>query len=102
MNRQPGWYNAVTNNCTANIAVASAEAQHKEVRYDWRILLNSKMDEMMYENGGLVSGGLALPALKAQAHGAARAADHSPEWSKLIRGGRVGFSDQPGSVAVSH
>jgi hypothetical protein len=104
LNRQPEWYNAVTNNCTTNIAVAAAEAQHKEVRYDWRILLNGKMDEMMYENGGLVTGGLPLPALKAQAHinDAARAADDSPEWSKLIRLGRVGFNDQPGSVAVSH
>jgi len=104
LNRQPEWYNAVTNNCTTNIAVAAAEAQHKEVRYDWRILLNGKMDEMMYENSGLVTGGLSLPALKAQAHinDAAHAADDSPQWSKLIRVGRVGFSDQLGSVAVSH
>ena len=104
LNRQPEWYNAVTNNCTTNIAVAAAEAQHKEVRDDWRILLNGKMDEMMYENSGLVTGGLPLPALKAQAHinVAARAADDSPQWSKLIRVGRVGFSDQLGSVAVSH
>ena len=104
LNRQPEWYNAVTNNCTTNIAVAAAEAQHKEVRYDWRILLNGKMDEMMYENSSLVTGGLTLPALKAQAHinAAARAADDSPEWSRLIREGRVGFSHQPGSVAVSH
>jgi hypothetical protein len=68
LNRQPEWYNAVTNNCTTNIAVAAAEAQHKQVRWDWRILLNGKMDEMMYEYGTLVTGGLSLPALKAQAH----------------------------------
>jgi hypothetical protein len=96
LHRQPEWYNAVTNNCTTNIAVSAAEAQHKKVHLDWRILLNGKMDEMMYENDALVTGGLALPALKAQAHinAAGIAADNSPEWSKLIREGRVGFTPQ--------
>ena len=104
LNRQPEWYNALTNNCTTNIAVAAAEAQHKQVRWDWRILLNGKMDEMMYEYMTLVTGDLPLAELKAQAHinDAARAADDSPEWSKLIRVGRVGFSEHPGSAAVAH
>jgi hypothetical protein len=55
------------------------------------------MDEMMYENGALVTGGLSLSALKAQAHinAAAKAADDSPDWSQLIRVGRVGFTSQP-------
>jgi hypothetical protein len=103
LNRQPEWYNAVTNNCTTNIAVAAAEAQHKQVRWDWRILLNGKMDEMMYEYGTLVTGGWSLPALKAQAHinAAGLAADDSPEWSKLIRVGRVGFSEQAGGAQLS-
>jgi hypothetical protein len=59
--------------------------------------LNGKMDEMMYENGALVTGGLSLSALKAQAHinAAAKAADDSPDWSQLIRVGRVGFTSQP-------
>jgi hypothetical protein len=96
LHRQPEWYNAVTNNCTTNIAVSAAEAQHKKVHFDWRILLNGKMDEMMYENDAIVTGGLSLPALKAQAHinAAGIAADNSPEWSKLIREGRVGFTPQ--------
>jgi hypothetical protein len=84
--------------------VAAAEAQHKQVRWDWRILLNGKMDEMMYEYGTLVTGGLSLPALKAQAHinPAGLAADDSPKWSKLIRVGRVGFSEQAGAAAAAH
>jgi len=104
LHRQPEWYNAVTNNCTTNIAVAAAEAQHKQVRWDWRILLNGKMDEMMYEYGTLVTGGLSLPALKAQAHinAAGIAADDSPEWSKLIRVGRVGFNEQTEPTAPGH
>lgn len=91
---QPEWYNALTNNCTTNIAVSAAEAQNITVHFDWRILLNGKMDEMMYQNGGLVTGGLPLPALKAQAHinDTARAADNSRDFSKLIREGRVGFT----------
>jgi hypothetical protein len=95
LHNQPEWYNALTNNCTTNIAIAAAEARHKPVQWDWRVLLNGKMDEMMYEHDALVTGGLSLPALKAQAHinPAARAAGDSPEFSKIIRQGRVGFTE---------
>ncbi len=94
LHRQPEWYNALTNNCTTNIAVSSAEAQDIHTRLDWRILLNGKMDEMMYEHGTLVTGGLPLPALREQAHinPAAKAAGDSPNFSQLIREGRVGFT----------
>jgi Domain of unknown function (DUF4105) len=97
LHRQPEWYNALTNNCTTNIAVSDAEAQGIHTRLDWRILLNGKMDEMMYEHGTLVTGGLPLPALRAQAHinPAAQAAGDSPNFSQLIREGRVGFTGKP-------
>ena len=90
------WYNALTNNCTTNIAVSAVEAHQMAMRLDWRILLNGKMDEMMYEHGSLVTGGLPLPALKEQAHinPAARAAGRSPDFSRIIREGRVGFTKQ--------
>jgi hypothetical protein len=90
---RPEWYNALTNNCTTNIAVSESEARSKRMPLDWRILLNGKGDELMYERGNLVTGGLPLAALKEQAHinAAARAADGSPDFSKLIREGRVGF-----------
>ncbi len=94
LHAKPEWYNAITNNCTTNIAVSAAEAQDTSTRWDWRILLNGKMDEMMYDHHTLVTGGLSLPALKAQAHinAAAQAADDSPDFSQLIRKGRVGFT----------
>jgi len=97
LHRHPEWYNAITNNCTTNIAVSAAEAQDIRTRLDWRILLNGKMDEMMYDNHRLVTDGLSLPALKAQAHinPAAKAADDSPDFSELIREGRVGFTEKP-------
>ena len=102
LHQRPEWYNALTNNCTTNIAVSAAQARDVRTRLDWRILLNGKMDEMMYEHGGLVTGGLPLPALKEQAHinAAARAADDSRDFSKLIRKGRVGFTEKP-SLAMS-
>jgi hypothetical protein len=95
LHARPEWYNALTNNCTTNIAASAAEARQTRVPIDWRVLLNGKMDEMMYEHGSLATGGLPLPALKEQAHinAAARAADDSPDFSKLIREGRVGFTE---------
>jgi hypothetical protein len=58
---------------------------------------------MMYEHHRLVTGGLSLPALKAQAHinPAAKAADDSPDFSKLIREGRVGFTETPPLTTAS-
>ena len=100
LHNNPEWYNALTNNCTTNIDVSASEARDRKTVWDWRVLLNGKMDEMMYENGALVTGGLSLPALKAQAHinAAAKAADDSPDWSQLIRVGRVGFTNQPATT----
>jgi hypothetical protein len=93
LHERPEWYNALTNNCTTNIAVSAADARNSSVRFDWRILLNGKMDEMLYEHKGIVTDGRPLPLLKEQAHinAAARAADKSPDFSELIREGRVGF-----------
>jgi hypothetical protein len=95
LHTHPEWYNALTNNCTTNIAVSAAEAQRMRTLLDWRILLNGRMDELLYERGRLITGGLPLPALKEQAHinAAAKAAGNSPDFSKLIREGRVGFTE---------
>ena len=103
LHNKPEWYNAVTNNCTTNIDVSASQAQDKGTVWDWRVLLNGKMDEMLYEHDRLVTGGLPLPALKAQAHinAAAVAADDSPNWSQLIRVGRIGFTPQTGAAAVA-
>jgi hypothetical protein len=93
LHQSPEWYNALTNNCTTNIAVSAAQARDVRTRFDWRILLNGKMDEMMYEHGGLVTGGLPLRELREQAHinAAARNADEARDFSQLVRKGRVGF-----------
>jgi Domain of unknown function (DUF4105) len=95
LHQKPEWYNALTNNCTTNIAVSVAEARHQRARHDWRILLNGKMDEMMYERGVLITGGLPLDALKYQAHinAEAKAANEQSDFSALIRNGRIGFAE---------
>jgi hypothetical protein len=89
MRDHPEWYNALTNNCTTNIASHVAETRPgKAVRWDWRVLLNGKADEMMYERGNL-AGNLPFDELKRSAHinPAAQAADNDPAFSQLIRPG---------------
>ena len=98
MRDHPEWYNALTNNCTTNIASHVAQIRAgKKVRWDWRILLNGKGDEMMYERGDL-AGNLPFAELKQRAHinSAARSADNSLVFSRLIREGRPGFQQPTG------
>ena len=103
LHARPEWYNALTNNCTTNIAVSAAAAQKKHTRFDWRILLNGKMDEMMYEHDALVTDGLPLAALREQAHinPAAKVIGANPNFSELIREGRVGFAPKASAAAGS-
>jgi hypothetical protein len=93
---QPVWYNAITTNCTTTIRIQHTSSNRPP--WDWRMLLNGKGDEMLFERGALATGGLGFPELKAQAkiNAAARAADTDPEFSKRIRENRAGFL-APGS-----
>jgi uncharacterized protein DUF4105 len=85
---RPEWYNALTNNCTTNIATLAGEPQ-----LDWRVLLNGRADQMLFERGDLATGSLPFDQLKQQAHinAAARAANDAPDFSRRIREGRAGF-----------
>ena len=87
MREHPEWYNALTNNCTTNIAHHVAQTRAgKEVRWDWRILLNGKADEMMYERGDLL-GDLPFAELKKNSYinPIARATDVAADFSTNIR-----------------
>jgi hypothetical protein len=90
--QQAEWYNAVTNNCTTNIANHIAYARGKRGPFDWRAYLNGKADEMMHARGDLV-GGSNFAELKARAHinQVARAVGDAPDFSRRIREGRPGF-----------
>jgi hypothetical protein len=88
---RPYWYNALTTNCTTTIRTQTAETRRQP--WDWRLLVNGKGDEMMYERGQIVTADLPFPELKrrARVNEAGRAATTSPDFSRLIREGRPGF-----------
>jgi uncharacterized protein DUF4105 len=85
LHTHPRWYNAVTANCTTSIR--SQHPSKERVPWDWRILLNGKADEMLYEHGAFVTGGLPFAELKDRSliNKRANAADQSPDFSRLIR-----------------
>lgn len=91
---QPRWYNAITTNCTT--AIRSQHPPGERLPWDWRILVNGKGDEMLYERKAIHTAGLPFAELKQRVHinAAARAANDSPDFSKLIRAGVPGM-DSP-------
>jgi uncharacterized protein DUF4105 len=87
LHARPRWYNAATTNCTTNI-----REQHdasKRVPWDWRLLVNGKADEMLFERKMIATGGLDFAELKQRSHvnERAHAADQSSDFSRLIREG---------------
>lgn len=87
----PRWYNAATTNCTTSIRTQRDAA--RRLPWDWRMLVNGKADEMMYERGVFETGGLSFPELRAAAlvGRTAAGADAVTEYSARIRKGRPGF-----------
>jgi len=91
LRNKPRWYNAITTNCTTSIR--TQHPPHERLPWDWRILLNGKGDELMYERHLIVTGGLPFAELKARSliDTRARAANDSPDFSNAIRAGLPGF-----------
>ena len=89
----PDWYNQVTRNCTTAIDRQLAANLEDRQPWNYRILLNGTLDELLYDRGRLVTGGLPFPELKQREHinAAARAANRSADFSALIRVGRIGY-----------
>jgi hypothetical protein len=92
LREQPRWYNAVTTNCTTGIRTQHPASDR--LPWDWRLLVNGKADEMLYEQGALLTAGLPFPELKQRAliNPAARTAPDADDFSRLIREGRPGFA----------
>ena len=88
---KPRWYNAITTNCTTSIRTQQPPSER--MPWDWRILLNGKGDELMFERKTIVTAGLPFAELKKRAliDAAARAANDAPDFSRRIREGRPGF-----------
>jgi hypothetical protein len=87
LHENPRWYNAVTSNCTTSIR--TQRAANLRAPWDWRILLNGKADEMLYQDHAIATGGLPFAELKQRSliDQRARAADDDPDFSRLIREG---------------
>jgi Domain of unknown function (DUF4105) len=92
---RPQFYNALTDNCTTNVRMHTAATTAKPAPWDWRMLLNGTVDELVYRNGGFASH-LPFAGLKPMSliDAKAQAADQAPDFSERIRIGLPGF-DHP-------
>ena len=78
------WYNAATDNCTTAIRTQRAAADRQP--WDWRMLVNGHLDQLLYERGTIATH-LPFAELKTQSlvNARAKAADQDPDFSKRIR-----------------
>lgn len=83
----PAFYNAATQNCTTTIRVHTRNTGGT-LHYDWRLLVNGYIDQMLYEQGAIDTS-LPFAALRARSNidARARAADADPAFSARIRDG---------------
>lgn len=89
----PEWYNQLTRNCTTALDKQLAADVSNPQPWNYQLILNGTLDKLLYDRGRLVTGGLSFPKLRQREHinAAARAANQSPDFSALIRAGRIGF-----------
>jgi len=87
LHNHPRWYNAVTANCTTSIR--AQRSVNRRAPWDWRMLFNGTMDEMLYQDHVIATGGLPFAELKERSliDKQALAADKEPDFSRLIREG---------------
>ena len=90
LKRRPEWYNALTGNCTTAVRGHTAP-YNLDGRFDWRIVVNGLLDEMLYERKA-VDTSLPFPELKKRSliNGRAKGMDKSADFSRLIRAGLPG------------
>jgi hypothetical protein len=83
---RPEWYNALTDNCTT--AIRTQRATIDRAPWDWRMLVNGHLDELLYEQAMIVTN-LPFAELRkeSQINARARAAGPSADFSQLIRQG---------------
>jgi len=86
------WYNAVTDNCTTGIRFQRDAADRAP--WDWRMLINGHLDELLYERGTFVTN-LPFAELKkvSNINARAKAADQTADFSQQIRKGLPGFGE---------
>lgn len=89
LSEKPRFYNVITSNCTTAVRSQMTGG----FPFDWRIIMNGRLDEMLYERGLLVTTGLPFPELKRQAYINPKVREHpgKKNFSKRIREGVPGF-----------
>jgi hypothetical protein len=94
---RPEWYNAITDNCTT--AIRTQRAASDRAPWDWRMLINGHLDELLYERG-VIDTSLPFTELKQLSHinARARAADKAVDFSQQIRKGLPGMDEEPPAV----
>jgi len=91
------WYNALTDNCTTSIRTQRAAADRAP--WDWRMLINGHLDELLYERGTFATN-LPFAELKkfSNINARAKAADQAEDFSQQIRKGLPGFNEEPATT----
>jgi hypothetical protein len=94
---RPEWYNAITDNCTS--AIRTQRAAASRAPWNWRMLINGHLDELLYERG-VIDTNLPFAELKQRSHinPQAKAADKAVDFSQQIRKGLPGFGEEPTPV----
>jgi hypothetical protein len=86
LEREPGFYNTLTDNCTTALLDAANTVAQKPIRYGPRILFSGYADGVAYDHG-LIDTDLPLEAARARFRidPKARAAEDAPDFSARIR-----------------
>jgi hypothetical protein len=89
------WYNALTDNCTTGIRTQRAAGDRAP--WDWRMLVNGHLDELLYERGTITTN-LPFAELKkiSNINARAKAADRAADFSRQIRRGLPGLDGGAG------
>lgn len=94
LHKHPRFYNVLTTNCTTSIRAQIKPADRKP--FDWRMLANGHMDELLYERG-VIASKLPFADFKKRSNimQAGKAADLAPDYSGLIRAHIEGYEIAP-------
>ena len=85
LKRQPAWYNSITTNCSTAVS-AMIRSLGGTLPLDWRLIVNGFLPGYLYDHSAVTTS-IPLDELMQQARidERARAADQSPDFSRLIR-----------------
>jgi hypothetical protein len=85
LSAKPAFYNSITTNCTTAVA-KMLRAAGDSLPLDWRLVINGYLPGYLYDRGAIVTTiPLSQVMALARIDDRAKAADQSPEFSRLIR-----------------